>query len=331
MKTMRTVLASPRLTLAGFALLALMVWATSADARVSSSWIALPSAVLAANLGATMVVHRALRRGGLGLFHAALLVGMLVVALGRMLHFEGRVEVTQGGELAAEAIEPLSIGPWNNHAWRGVRFEQGPIRVHYAAGVRRAQTVSEVLVPTDGAAPAAQQVGDTTPLVIDGYRFYTTHNKGYAPLLSWQAPERDTTAGAVHLPSYPLFDWKQEQHWRTPDGVDVKLWLRPDAPLNEREAWVFEPAAQAATLVVELQGQRFELRPGDEARVAAGRLRYERLLGWMGYRIHHDPMLLPLFWLALLGIAGLAWHLWPRWVTPRWRRLEWSRPMKGST
>jgi hypothetical protein len=137
MKTMRTVLASPRLTLAGFALLALMVWATSADARVSSSWIALPSAVLAANLGATMVVHRALRRGGLGLFHAALLVGMLVVALGRMLHFEGRVEVTQGGELAAEAIEPLSIGPWNNHAWRGVRFEQGPIRVHYAAGVRQ--------------------------------------------------------------------------------------------------------------------------------------------------------------------------------------------------
>jgi hypothetical protein len=83
--------------------------------------------------------------------------------------------------------------------------------------------------------------------------------------------------------------------------------------------------------VVELQGQRFELRPGDEARIGAGTLRYERLLGWMGYRIHHDPMLVPLFWLALLGIAGLAWHLWPRWIAPRWRRATWVRAIKEST
>ena len=41
-------------------------------------------------------------------------------------------------------------------------------------------------------------------------------------------------------------------------------------------------------------------------------MRYERLTGWMGYRIFYDPTLLPLFVVALLGVLGLAWHLWRR-------------------
>jgi cytochrome c biogenesis protein len=302
---------SPRLTLAGFALLALVVWATANDTRVASAWLAVPALLLALNLLAAMVTHPALRRGGLGLFHACLLACMVAAACGRLVHFEGRVEVAQGTLLEARAIEPQSIGPLNDGAWRALRFEQGAWQVHYAPGVRRAHTVSEVRLPGEA---AARRFGDTEPLVVDGYRFYTTHNKGFAPMLRWQSTGREAIAGAVHLPSYPLFDWKQEQRWRTPEGVEVKLWLRPDAVLDEREKapWVLEPTTMAATLVVELDGRRFELRPGDEARTPVGVLRFERLLGWMGYRVYRDPMLEPLFWLALLGIAGLAWHLWPR-------------------
>ena len=317
MNVLRRHLASPRLTLLGFALLAVTVWSTANDARVSSSWIALPAALLAANLLAAMCRHPVLRRGGLGVFHAALLVGMLFVAWGRLQHFEARVELVQGAELAPEAIEPTSIGPLNDGAWRQLRFEQGPLQIHYAAGVRRGTTSSQVQV--EG---RAQQVGDTEPLVLQGYRFYTTHNKGFAPLLSWQGAGRaEPVVGALHLPSYPLFDWKQEQRWRSPEGIDVKLWLRPDARLDERRGFVLAPDDTPATLVVELHGQRFELRPGESARTEAGTLRFERLLGWMGYRVHFDPMLQPLFILALIGIAGLAWHLWGRMVPLR-RRMQ---------
>lgn len=315
MKTLRRHLASPRLTLLGFALLAVAVWSTANDARVSSSWIALPAVLLAANLLAAMRRHAALRRGGLGVFHAALLVGMLAVAWGRLQHFEGRVELVQGAELQPEAIEPTSIGPLNDGAWRQLHFEQGPLQVHYAAGVRRGRTLSQVR-----SGGREQQVGDTEPLVLEGYRFYTTHNKGFAPLLQWQgAAGGPAVVGAVHLPSYPLFDWKQEQHWRSPDGVDVKLWLRPDARLDDRRSFVLAPEVTPATLVVELQGQRFELRPGESATTVSGTLRFERLLGWMGYRVHFDPMLQPLLVLALIGIAGLAWHLWGRAVMIRRR------------
>jgi hypothetical protein len=304
-------LASPRLTLAGFALLALVVWAIANDARVASAWLAVPALLLALNLLAAMLTHPALRRGGLGLFHACLLACMVAAGWGRLVHFEGRVEVAQGAQLDALSIEPQSIGPLNRGAWRELRFEQGTWQVHYAPGVRRAHTISEVRRPGEA---TARRFGDTEPLLVDGYRFYTTHNKGFAPMLRWQATGREAIAGAVHLPSYPLFDWKQEQRWLMPDGVEVKVWLRPDAALGQREQtrWVLEPSTMAATLVVELDGRRFELRPGDEARTPAGVMRFERLLGWMGYRVYHDPMLEPLFWLALLGAAGLAWHVWPR-------------------
>jgi hypothetical protein len=253
-----------------------------------------------------MTLHRKLRRGGLGLFHACLLLGMVAVAWGRLQHYEGRVELTQGAAFEATVVETMSRGPWNDGALARLQFEQGPWQVHYAPGMRRAQTVSELLV---AGRSTPQRVGDTEPLVVDGYRFYTTHNKGFAPLLRWQGVGREAVTGAVHLPSYPLFDHKQEQEWRTPEGVLVKLWLRLDTPPAEQSAWVFDPTAVAATLVVELQGRRVELRPGQEAFSPLGTLRYERLLGWMGYRIHHDPVLVPLFWLALLAIVGLARHL----------------------
>ena len=67
-----------------------------------------------------------------------------------------------------------------------------------------------------------------------------------------------------------------------------------------------------SVLVAELDGRRHELLPGAEVRTAAGVLRYDGLAGWMGYRIFHDPTIMPLLFLSLLGVAGLAWHLWKR-------------------
>jgi len=297
--------ASPHLTLSGFVALAAMLIATQWNDAVSSVWLVAPLGLLWFNLLAAMATHRTLRRGGLGLFHFALLVGLLGVALGRLLHFDGRVEVTEGGLLDGAAIEVTSRGPWHGDAWRTLRFEQGAVAVDYAPALKRAATVSTVVRP-DG---ALARVGDTVPLVLDGYRFYTTHNKGYAALIAFAPPGAVPERGALHMPSYPLFDWKQEQSWRAPNGSALRFWLRPDAPAAADTRWRFDPSQAQATLVVEVDGKRSELRAGDAIDGAFGRLRYERVVGWMGYRISHDATLLPLFWCAAIGLAGLAWHL----------------------
>ena len=100
-------------------------------------------------------------------------------------------------------------------------------------------------------------------------------------------------------------------HWTAPGGAAWSFALRT-RPVDEAKAWTLAPATTDSVLVAQIGEQRHELRPGEEVRTAAGVLRYDFLAGWMGYRIFHDPTLMPLLWISLLGVAGLAWHLWQR-------------------
>lgn len=304
-------LASSRLTLAGFALLGAGVLATYSKPEASAAPMVLPLALLALNLAAALAVRPDLRRGGLGLFHAALLALLLLVAAGRLTHFDGRVEVAEGALLDPTRIEVTGSGLWHGDRWQRLQFRQGPYEVDYAAGVKRAHTRSSVWAGgAQSGAPII--VGDDTPLVLQGYRFYTTHNKGLAPLLTWQPEGGAAVQGVLHMPSYPLFDYQQENRWTAPDGTALRFWLRIERPLPEHAAWTLDPHTLPAVLVVEAGGVRSELKPGDSVALRGATLRYERLTGWMGYRIFYDPTLLPLFVVSLLGVLGLAWHLWRR-------------------
>lgn len=302
--------ASLRVTVAMFVVLALVVLAAQNDTRVPAWAVAVPQLVLAINLTASLATHPALRRGGLAIFHVALLGCLVLLAWGRLTHFEGRVEVAQGATFDPAAVEPSSVGPWHGDRLRKVQFEQGAFSVKYAPRLKRAHTHSLVTL-SDAAGTRTQTVGDDRPLLLSGFRFYTTHNKGFAPLLTWTAPGAAPVTGAVHLPSYPLFDWQQQQRWTPPGGPEARLWLRLDQGVNEQEAWQLRPDQVVAVLVIELAGQRHELRPGEVATGTFGSVRYERLIGWMGYNVHYDPTLSALWWLACLGVAGLALHMWP--------------------
>ena len=302
-------LAGTRLTMAGFALLAAATLGSYNLPGAPAWWMVAPLALLALNLAAAIALRPALRSGGLGLFHVALLVCLLLVGWGRMTHLDGRVEVTEGTPLDPAQVEVTAAGPWNDGAWRALEFLQGGWEVDYAPGVRRGHTRSEVWLPGAG---TPRSIGDDTPLVLAGYRFYTTSNKGFAPVVSWQREGSEAVAGALHLPSYPVHDWNQQNTWTSPDGQALKFWLRIEQALPETSAWTLAARTVPTTLVVEAQGQRHELRPGAAIRIGDATLRYERLTGWMGYRIFYDPTLLPLLSIALAGIAGLAWHLWGR-------------------
>jgi ResB-like family len=302
-------LGSTRLTPWLFGLLALAVLFSHVDVRLPDTAVAAPLGLLALHLGLAMGQRPRLRRGGLGLFHICLLACLGLLAWGRLTHFDGRVEVAEGMPFDAAAVVSTESGPWHDpQDLAALQFTQGRFQVNYAQGVRRADTRSQVQL-ADG---STQVVGDAQALKQSGWRFYTTHNKGFAPLLRWQAPGQPAQTGHLHMPSYPLFDWQQLQDWTPPGGPAMKLWVHPDTPLPTDRAFTLAPSDMAATLVLEVAGQRHSIRPGEAAAGPWGSLRFERLDGWMGYRVHRDPAMLPLLVLALAGVLGLAWHVWPR-------------------
>lgn len=309
MKQLARRLASTRLAMAGFGLLGAGILATYNLPGASMGIVAVPLALLAVNLAVAMVLHPRLRRGGLGLFHAALLAMIVLAAIGRLTHLDGRLEVTEGAEADPRQMEITARGPLHGNGWQRLAFLQGRYEVNYAPRLKRGKTHSEVWLPGEA---APRVVGDDTPLVLDGYRLYTTHNKGFAPLLTWRPPSGEAVQGALHLPSYPLFDYQQTNEWAAPDGRKLRFWLRIEQPLQENAAWTLRPEAMPATLIVEAGGRRHELEPGDSVQLAGALLKYERLLGWMGYRVFYDPTLIPLLVVSLAGVLGLAWHLWGR-------------------
>jgi hypothetical protein len=306
-------IASSRLTVAGFALLAAGTLGSYDRPEAPATAIVLPLALLAVNLAAAILVRPALRRGGLGLFHVALLALLLLAGVGRLTHFDGRVEVAEGAFFDPAQVEVTGRGTWHGSAWKDLQFRQGSYEVDYAAGVKRSHTRSHVWVDGESSA-VLRVVGDDTPLILNGYRFYTTHNKGFAPQLSWQPESGEPVQGLINMPSYPLFDWKQENSWTAPDGMALRFWLRIEQPLPDRSAWTLVPKDMPAVLVVEAAGVRHELRPGQSIALPGATLRYDRLSGWMGYRIFYDPTLVPMLIASLLGVLGLGWHLWRRGV-----------------
>ncbi len=295
--------------MAGFALLGIGTVASYDRPEVPAAAIAAPLALLALNLLAALASKPALRRGGLGVFHVALLLLLLLAGWGRMTHLDGRVEVTQNTVFDPAQVEVTGSGPWHGTGWKRLEFRQGGFQVAYAPGVRRAHTNSEVWIEGQS---APVTVGDDTPLILNGYRFYTTHNKGFAPLLTWHPDGGDPVQGALHMPSYPLNDYQQENKWTSPDGRAMQFWLRVERPIPLESAWTLDPSDVPTVLVVEVDAKRHELKPGESLQLPGATMRYDRLTGWMGYRIFYDPTLVPMLVVSLFGVLGLGWHLWGR-------------------
>lgn len=311
-------LASTRLALVGMALLAVGAGLSYGNPDTTSIWVLVgPLALLALNLLFAIVVNpRIHRRTPLLLFHVGLLAIVVLAAWGRVTFFEARVEVVEGHAFDPSALFDVKAGVWHSNNLHDVQFVQGNYTVEYSAGLVRGLTHSHLMVKDEDGEMQPQVVGDDRPLVVEGYRFYTTFNKGFAPLLTWTPRSGGgPVSGVLHMPSYPLFEHKQDQVWTPPGGSELKFWLSLDTGLDTNKAWVLDARRAQGLLVVNDGERRLELRPGDAAELAAGTLRYERLLSWMGYKIFYDPTLQALFLASMLSVAGLFWHFWRKFGT----------------
>lgn len=309
-------LGSIRLALVGMLLLAIGA-ALSYDNPVDTPvWVlVVPLAFLAVNLLAAIATNpRINRRGGLLVFHLGLLAIIVLAGIGRLTHLDAQLEITEGSAFSSAELDKLAKGPLHSGALEQLVFVQGSYTVDYAPGMVRGLTHSQVLIPDGKGGWESRVVGDDRPLLLEGYRFYTSFNKGFAPVLTWTPAQGEPISGTIHMPSYPLFEYKQDSSWTPPGekggGKEIKFWLRLKTGLREDAAWVLDGKTATGVLVVNTGQQRVELQPGQVVQLPGGSLRYERLTTWMGYKVFYDPTLHWLFWAAMMAVAGLGAHFW---------------------
>lgn len=310
-------LASTRLTLVGMLLLAIGAGLSYDNPEHVSVWVlATPMVLLALNLSAAIVVYPAINRSpGLLIFHLGLLAICVLAAIGRLTYYEAHVEMSKGQVFDALAANDVQAGPLHFGDLHDVSFVQGPWTVDYTSRLTRGPTRSHVLIPDEQSGWQDLVIGDDTPLVLEGYRFYTTFNKGFAAVLTWIPDEGERVTGTIHMPSYPLFDYKQSNSWEPPGGQEIKFWLRLQTAYDVESSWVLDENTSSAKLVVNTGDERHELDPGQAVPMEGGQLRYDELTTWMGYLIYYDPTLFGLFVAAMLTVAGLSFHYWRKFAS----------------
>ena len=314
-------LSSLKFTLVGMILLGIGAALSYGNPVEMSVWVLIvPLALLAINLAAAILTNpRINRQPGLLVFHVCLFATVVLAGVGRLTHLDAHAEVALGQEFHKELLLEVKKGPWHSGNLDKVTFTQGPYTVDYSVGLKRGLTHSEVLLPGPGGKMVRQDVGDDRPLVLERYRFYTTFNKGFSPVMTWIADQGQPITGRINMPAYPLYDYKQDNRW-TPPGTDeeIKFWLQLETGLTLEKDWVLDGRNASGVLVVTSKDKRIELNKGEDVRLEHGRLRYDDLSVWMGYRVFYDPTIQWLFFVTVAGVFGLSHFFWTKLNLKPW-------------
>lgn len=319
---------SLRATLCGIALLALVLVASLVHDLQITRALSAALCFLALNLLAALVVHPALRHQfPLLVSHLALLALVVLVALGRMTALDGRFELAQGIEFDGTLIESRA-GRWHRNGLAQIAFRHDGFEIDYAPGRKRGVTRNRVMWTDANGTSQAAVIGDHRPLVAQGYRIYTSSNKGFAPMLTWQPRQGQVVTGAVHLPSYPVNELHQSREWSLPDGRSVWVMLQLDGTLINPNAEAAFRLPGSHRLVLHMAARRAELAPGDSLEVDGGTLVYEGLRTWMGYRVSYDWTLPWLLAASLLAALSLAWHYTQRFFSLHPQQDRPAQPLR---
>lgn len=305
-------LASLKLTLVGMVMLFIGASLTYDNQLDVTMWVlVVPLAFLALNLTAAIFTNQRInRQPGLLVFHIGLLSIIVLAAIGRLSYIDAHMELADGEAFTPDLLLETKQGPLHAGRLDKVRFIQQYYTVAYAEGMQRGLTHSTVLIPDERGQLTSEIVGDDRVLVLEGYRFYTTSNKGFSVILTWLPDQGVPVTGRVNLPSYPLYDYKQDNSWTPPGASPIKFWLQLTTGKREDAAWVLNPRNSSGVLVVSSGDQRVELQVGESTRLDGGQLRYDRLSAWMGYKVYYDPTLRWLFFVSIMAVFGMAWHYW---------------------
>jgi cytochrome c biogenesis protein len=309
-------LASLRLTWAAMLALVVTIVVARFSEHVDYVWIALPLALMVVNLLAALATNVRLRREpALIVFHLALVALCLLAGLDALTRFHGRIELVEGQSLQTAEVQVVERGIWHRLRLGEVVLKQGTIEVDFAPGLNRQQTRSTISTLESGREKQLE-LGQARPLMLLGYRFATTPNKGHAIVLSWRGANGSVMHGAVHFPSYPAQEWRQQRTWRTPAGETITLALQPHRRPPVDSAWVLRSDELRAETTLSAHGVSRALVPGKWHQLRGGALRLDEVRLWMGYRIDYQPLMQWMLFVALAGIAALACYFYKRLWRP---------------
>lgn len=319
MKIVRAI-ASLKITLVGLVLLGIGAALSYDNQPGAVVWVVvIPLAFLAINLLAAIFSNSRINsQPGLLTFHLALLGIVALAAIGRLIYLDAHIEIVESQPFDPSELTEEFKGPLFSGSLEKVHFIQGPFTVDYGAGMLRGLTFSQVFIPDEQGNLVKKVVGDDRPLIIEGFRFYTTFNKGFSVLLTWIPEQGSPVTGTVNMPSYPLFDYKQGNTWTTPNNQEIKFWLQLQTGMTVDEAWRLDGKNASGVLVASHDKQRIELQPGDAISIVGGQLRYDKLLTWMGYKVFYNPTIIWLFIVSLISVFGLSWHYWVKMASRPW-------------
>jgi hypothetical protein len=313
-------LASLKITLVGMVMLVGGAIASYGNPMDVPVWVlVIPLMFLAVNLSSAILTNNRINhQPGLLVFHVALLSLVILAGIGRLTHLDAHTEIPIGTGFNAGNLLEVQRGIWHAGDLDKVSFIQGPFSVEYSPGMQRGLTFSHVMIQDNDGKWVEKVIGDDRVLVLHGYRFYTTHNKGFTTLLTWTPDNGKPITGTLNMPSYPLFEYKQDNHWTPPGGAEIKFWLQVNAGLKEDQAWTLDARNSTAVLVVTSNDVRKELHVGESLKLPGGELKFQKLTMWMGYRIFYDPTIQWMFFVAVAGVLGLGQYFWHKMNLQPW-------------
>jgi cytochrome c biogenesis protein ResB len=289
--------------------------------HLDGTWaLAVPLTLFAVNLAAAVATKPVFRRQrALLIFHLGLIAIVLLLAAGRLTYLRGSVEITEGAEFDG-TLTAFQAGPWHWSGLDQVHFGNDGFQIGYSAGMQRDKTRNQVHYVDAKGVEQRAEIGDQTPLVLAGYRFYTSPNKGFAPTFAWYpAGGAAPLLGAVHLPSYPIHEYRQAREWQLP-ATTIKVWtmLQFDEVILDPEKNTEFRLPNTYKVIVRIGEVRREMQVGEAIELPEGKLVYDGLRTWMGYTVFYDWTIHWLLTACIVSVGALGWHFWKKFAAQPW-------------
>ncbi len=301
----------PRLTILFFLLTALCAFIVQRWSIAATWMMLLPFSLLVISLVATIATNRRFRTDTpLLVLHLCLLALVILFLIGRLTYLEGRVTLTEDVAFSG-SLDFENRGPLHRGSVERVRFmNAGLTEVYPQPGAYR-HTYNQVIWWDGAGVPQSAEIGDDQPLLMNGYRIYTSRQRGVSPVLKWR-PNDDSPPilGSLQLGQTMgnLFDGAASVP--LPNGLSawVGFESKPGAaPKQTGEQTNMGVYSTDHVLLVRIGEARHEMRIGDSIDIPGGRLSYEKVLTWMGYRVANDPTIPWIIATIAIGVGSLVW------------------------
>ena len=302
-------LASPYLSLGFFALMAASAFAIANGTIEATVAAVVPMGLLGINLLASLFTHPRFRADlPLLTFHLALLALLTLFLLARLTYFDGHVNLTRHVAFDGH-LDKNERGPWHGTAIDHIRFANEGFTDHYPTYGQYRSTTNIVRWQGENGLWLSAEIGDDHPLIIHGYRIYTTRHRGFALVFEWVPHSGKREFGVVQLDDINTNPEMPDNYWQLTEGSRIWAMLEatPPAPAPGSRLTNLGADTLEHRVVLRTDEKRFLLQPGESIELPTGKLTYVRLDAWMGYLITKDWTHPWLIATVALAIASLVW------------------------